>query len=396
MHAIGRKHGMLVLLICFSVMLLAGSFYPWHYRPGPPLSAALERLWSSLRAPPGLSGLRDIIVNLSIYIPIGFTGYLWPGWGRGAVRVLAPLLFGAGISHTAELLQRYFPPRMPSLLDFVLNTVSAAIGIALAAAFERVLAARWLVWRRRHALHMSSALFLLLLWASGQIWPDRLFPVGILSRLRMLLLRRDWHWDAAAVAAAMQWVVLAALLMRLTGPGRRSWLWFPLAFFLLANMTAPGHRVTFPLIFCALGGVLLFTLLPERAWTAYPGLAAIWLVWIVADGLRPYRLLPAPLPPTWIPFADMLNAPWMASCGVLLRKTWIYGGAFWLLAQTRLRHAWGMVVLLVVVGSVEVAQCWLPGRSPSATDLAAALLGAALVIFVDHRFHADEWAPRTA
>jgi VanZ family protein len=79
----------------------------------------------------------------------------------------------------------------------------------------------------------------------------------------------------------------------------------------------------------------------------------------------------------------------MASCGVLLRKTWLYGGAFWLLVQTRLKHPAAMALLLAVIGSVEVLQCWLPGRAPGTTDICITFLSAALVTFIDRRFPAE-------
>jgi VanZ family protein len=76
----------------------------------------------------------------------------------------------------------------------------------------------------------------------------------------------------------------------------------------------------------------------------------------------------------------------MHSIGVLLQKTWIYGAAFWLLTHTSLRHRASLGLMLTILIGIEVAQCWLPGRSAGLTDPAIALLAAALLTLVDYRF----------
>jgi len=374
---------MAVLLAVFAILLLIGSLYPWHFRPGLPLSDAA---WLAWILPMRWHGLRDFVVNISIYVPIGFTGYLWRGWGGRAVRVAATMLLGLSLSFLAETLQTYFPPRTPSRLDLLLNTTSTAMGIVLAVIFDRTLKTEWMEWRRRHALHLSSALFLLLLWGAVQTWPDRLFPTAIVPRLRALAHPGAWSPEAT-LAGAAPWLLLAALLIPLVEKHRaRLGLLLLLPVYLVCNLIVPGHQLTWSHIAGAVVAVAALSALPWQFRRASLGLAALWLGILVLDGLRPYRLLDSPSRFSWIPFEDMLDAPWLSSIAVLLRKTWIYGGAFWLLVQTRLRHRNALIVLVVLLIVIEAVQRWLPARGPGLTDPSIALLAIALVSLIDQRF----------
>ncbi|MGJ5820965.1 VanZ family protein [Paludibaculum fermentans] len=377
---------MLILCAVFAILLLGGSLYPWHFHSGPDLTSAAMDVLSAWPARLERSMLRDILVNLVIYIPIGFTGFLWPGWRSRTARWTVPLLAGTTLSFCVETLQHYFPPRMPSTPDLLCNACSTAAGLILASVFESVLESRHIQWRRRHSIHLSSALLLLLLWGASLAWPERIFPLAILPKIRLLLRGSAWS-PLEMVAGALPWLLAGELMVSIAGARMRGWWLWGLLFVLYPlQLVMPGHTFTWSAVAGSVIAVGLLTAWPGLLARQGPVLTCGWLLWIVLDGLRPYRLLQAPNDFQWVPFLDMITSNWMVSVGVLLHKTWIYGAAFWLLTHTGRRRSTAAVLVVSIVTAVEAAQCWLPRRAPGFTDPAIVLLAAALLALVDRRY----------
>lgn len=71
----------------------------------------------------------DLILNLLLYVPLGFFATRWLGsrWRPAWAVVLATVL-GAGLSLFAELLQIFLPQRFPSLLDLLANGAGTLAG----------------------------------------------------------------------------------------------------------------------------------------------------------------------------------------------------------------------------------------------------------------------------
>ncbi|MBN9662389.1 MAG: VanZ family protein [Acidobacteria bacterium] len=382
---------MLILLAAFCFLLLAGSLFPWTLRPGPPLDQAIRHLLTGWDYSVENTGPRDILVNLVIYIPIGFTGFLWSGWRRNLTRLGVPLLLGTLLSFTVETLQTYVQSRMPGLTDVACNSVSTALGLVLAALFQRIIEAHHGQRSHRHVFHFSSAILLLSLWLAGLGWPDRIFGLGVVPRVRILLHPGAWS-PPDSLNGAMPWMLAGCLLtVILDGSYPRWWLWalLPLVFGLM--LASPGHIFTWSYLGGAVAAVALHSLLPQDWRGTSAALAWLWLAWLVVEGLRPFHVSSHPQPFGWVPFKEMLGIAWMPSIGVLLRKTWAYGAAFWLLSRTRLGRPAAFLLTAATVTFIEAAQCWLPRRTPGITDLVIAALAASLFWLVDRRF-----APRTA
>lgn len=378
---------MLILLAVFAFLLLGGSLYPWQFSPGPRLDQAVWHVLTSWHHAVAQSNRRDLLVNLVIYIPIGFTGYLWAGWRSRLHRWCYPLLAGALLSLTIETLQTYMPPRAPGIVDVICNAASTALGLLLAAVLQAVLESHHLEWRRHANLSipLSSAVLLLGLWAAALAWPDRIFPTGVVPRLRELLRPGSWS-PLATLAGMMPWLLAGRLLMALSGgKAFQWWIWAILPCAYGVMLVSPGHAFTWSYFAGSVAAVLAVTLLPKArlggAWLAW-----LWLLWIVVDGLRPYTLLPHSQAFGWVPFQDMVDSSWLPAIRILLHKTWLYGAVFWLFSQSALSRPASLVLMIVTLGAVEVAQLWLPGRAGGLTDLAIGLIAAALLWLVDRRF----------
>ncbi len=139
---------------------------PWSF-----LAAPITRYWSSF----------DVLANLWGYAPLGFwltLAALRTGHRRWPIRM--SVLAGMTLSLALESLQSYLPARVPSSLDWLLNTVGVAVGATLAATLERRgWLDRWGRFRERWFVPQAhGALALLMLWPLALLFPAAV-PLGL-------------------------------------------------------------------------------------------------------------------------------------------------------------------------------------------------------------------------
>ncbi len=121
--------------VLLGLWLLAWGFFglPWTG-----LSAAphLENIWWGLTIAPGRRAITDVILNVAFYVPFGILAGRVTSW---------PIALGAAalLSLVTEAAQLYSTTRFPALLDLLLNSLGAAIGIT------------W-VWLRQRALSVRQ------------------------------------------------------------------------------------------------------------------------------------------------------------------------------------------------------------------------------------------------
>lgn len=145
--------------------------------------------------PVGLSGLAwmhlpwprywtafDVVANLLGYMPLGalLFGAVVRSGGRAGVALSAAAAGGALLSFSLESLQNLLPQRVPSSLDWVLNTGGTLVGM-LCAWLVHALGglARWQVLRDRWFIgHSAGGIALLLLWPIGLLFPTPV-PFGL-------------------------------------------------------------------------------------------------------------------------------------------------------------------------------------------------------------------------
>ncbi len=268
--------------MAYAALVVYASLYPlsgWHHPQGLWSLAFLSLPW------PRWWDRFDVIANLLGYLPLGvlvYVGALRSGRSRrvaGAAALLLPSL----LSLTLELTQNYLPQRVPSALDWALNTAGAALGAVLAASVDRAgLTLRWQSVRERwFVAGGSSALTLLLLWPFGLLFPAPV-PLGLGQVWPRVL-------DAAAAAGAwaegVPWLAaLTSTLEPLEAPASRL---SPLAeaaltaFGLLApsllcfTVTRPGWRRLVLVLGAAALGVASTTL--STALSFGPQHALAWL-----------------------------------------------------------------------------------------------------------------------
>jgi len=170
----GRSAAVLLLAVWAAVIVYA-SWFPfagWRWPAGADVVALLR-----LPRPRGQSSF-DVVSNLLGYMPLGALWVLARSRAAGGRALLGALLLGAAMSYAMEVVQALVPQRVPSLLDWMLNTAGGAGGAIVGLWLERTGTLGWLhrTGERWFAQRSRSGLALLLLWPLGLLFPT---PVAL-------------------------------------------------------------------------------------------------------------------------------------------------------------------------------------------------------------------------
>jgi len=219
--------------------------------------------WAFLWAPwpPYWSGF-DVVANALGYAPLGFflaLGVLRSGAPNWQL-IWAPLA-GLVVSACMEMLQVYLPQRVPSSLDFLLNTVGALVGAVLAVWLHRL--GVWQRWSRLRAVWLAddahAGLALLALWPLALLYPTS--PPLALGQVWLPLQSAVADW-LQGTPWASAWEPLTQVWLE-PSPLAQFWrvmlgCWLPglLAFGLAGR---PAHRLVL-LVLLALAGAAMLTL----------------------------------------------------------------------------------------------------------------------------------------
>jgi VanZ family protein len=319
-----------------------------------------------------------MIVNIAIYVPLGFAAHLaFRDVRLPFFRFYGPVMLGVMLSTSVELAQLYTPNRDTSLLDLITNIAGAALGTALATLFQSMAIAR-----PRHAWLLPAdrgALMLVFCRAAWLVFP--MFPIyGHHELVRKLSVFADSRVLAPVgiLSAAALWYVTGLLL---TASGIRH----AAQLLALSTLAIPAQFLIVdrqPIISDLLGAILGSALFAWRSHIKPVTKAEAWSfsAIIVIRGLAPFQFAPVSAAFTWIPFGGMLAADWQFAVLVLLEKVFWYTSAVWLLASAmRLRYA--IATVAAVLAAIEIAQVRLPGRVAESTDpILAIVMGFVLFI----------------
>ncbi len=196
------------LALAYAALIAYASLYPaqvWRVPAGGP-SAWLRLPW------PAWFPTFDIVSNLLGYLPLGALVYVAVARGGGgrAAALGTAVALSAALSYGLEVLQQWQPVRVPSLLDFTLNTAGALAGALLGMVVHALGGLeRWQALRDRIFVRRSAAaLALLLLWPVGLLFPPPV-PLG---------LGQVWDEARALLAAAFAGTPWAAAVAPFVAP----------------------------------------------------------------------------------------------------------------------------------------------------------------------------------
>lgn len=377
------------LLAGWAALVLSASLYPfdWDWER---LLAALQDGLPRLRGwiPPSR---RDTVVNLLLYVPFGLLGALALD-ARSKVfgRLAWPVSVAAALSLTVEVAQHALPPRDPSLADWVFNTVSAAAGALLAVGWRALPRSRLMSTRPastvRSALDAGPALGVLAaLWIAAHLAPfvPRLRPGRVSAAIEASLTLelapgRVLAWFAcylvlaAGLRAAVRWRFFWSTLLMTTVAS------------LGLRLLFVGQRLSPDEVLGALTALPAVALLGmgRLRWDPTPAFRLACLA-VLAAGLWPatgmVAAAPGPTDIAWLPFAELAGAARDPGSLSAIERLFLGIGLAWLAWGSRTRRLTPLLIVFAVALPVEFLQQWVPGRVPDTTDLAALLIGAALV-----------------
>jgi VanZ family protein len=256
--------------LCVAVIVYA-SLYPfdqWRDQDIAPwafLVAPWPKYWSGF----------DVAANVLGYAPLGFflaLSALRMRW-RGSATVWATLM-AALLSLVMEGLQSYLPARVPSQVDFMLNTLGAAVGATSASLLEQLgWLHRWTQFRARWFVrdaHMALALI--------AVWPVALlFPVAVPLGLGQVWERlEDFLTNVFDGTPFEEWIPMRAFELEPLLPGAELLCvmlgWLIPCLLGLGVIRQVGQRVVYcvwvmavSLLMSALSAALTYG--PNHAWT---------------------------------------------------------------------------------------------------------------------------------
>ena len=195
----GMRSSAVPLAAAWGALIVYASLFPftgWRWPAGASLWDLLPLPWPRYFIP------FDITSNLLAYAPLGLlicVARLRHGTGLPAAMATA-LLAGTALSYGLELLQHLMAQRVPSSLDWLLNTAGALLGALVAALVRRIGLLRWWQDTRERWLESGNggALALLVLWPVALLFPTPV-PLGVgqvgeALRTTLLDLLADVPW----------------------------------------------------------------------------------------------------------------------------------------------------------------------------------------------------------
>jgi VanZ family protein len=371
-------------------LIAYGSMYPFHFIARDSPLGLLSVFADSLHVRLDRGEIHDLLVNLLIYIPVGFFFVLGerdhrPAWRRCVNATLA----GAVLSLCMETTQYWIEPRSPSLIDLLTNTISAAAGAVLGVAFAH---------RARQAFdsvsetvlgHPSSALFLGILWFAALFTPGDWGRSGAIDHIRALLGAPHFAPGHLLVSFS-QWLGMGALAAAVIGRNRAPTLllWVgiatPLRFFV------PGQHPELYDFLGAAAAICVWYAPAFRQRLSTRTIAVLLAGGLLVEGLRPWNFSSQAADFQWIPFISMLDSPdWAPVLLVLFRKAAIYGTCVWAVARAGFGVPGATVIITLQLGLLEMAQMFLPGRTAETSDPVLALALGAILLQFDRKFGAD-------
>lgn len=355
------KDRLTLLRWVLAVLIAYGSLYPFDFALPQDLPHALAVLlnpgsaWTS----PG-----DVLGNILLFLPWGALAALAPVFPRVRGRNLA---LGVALALALQIAQLALPSRDAVLADVLWNCVGVLLG-------------QWLLVPLRLRLDHASAgavtrvgpaVLIAGLWLFSELLPlvPSLDWAAMKSQLRQLTSGRGGL--AAAMLGLGAYLFFAHAVQRHL-PSRRARIIVigALPALCAAKLLIPGatwHIST--VIGWSLGALIGVWVVPRDARRADTlAVAALFGGWTLMQ-LAPYHLTPYATDFNWLPFVGHLSAGMLGNLGELLTSVWVFAALLWSMRRLGAPQGVAGLALGIWVLLLEVAQKWLPGRSPDITEV---------------------------
>lgn len=356
------------LLLISAVGITYGSLYPFDFVPKQvtldQIALILMSDWQNELSIP------NIFANIVLFIPYGLFGALaFPGATKG-IRLFVVLSSAAILAFGIQVVQIWFPLRIPTVADGIINMGGVLIGITVAA-FPPIRSA--LSGFGNKTQHTAALPFLLLLTWLAYRWLPFVPTLDIFmltQGLKPLLLHMEWR-PLNFIHNLVAWLVFAALWRQCCFRETLLWLIIPgslLVQVFIADNPVLLHNIGAAAIAAPLWFILsnLFRRPELMVLSALVGLLFLM-------GLRPFEI-GSSSSFKWLPFAGFLSGNMLVNTSSLLEKLFLYGSLVWLMLDISRSRLPSLLLPILITGTIEIAQIWLVGRGAEITDPILCLL----------------------
>jgi VanZ family protein len=283
------------------------------------------------------------------------------------------LLYLTAILYLSLYPWTFVPSRGPRTLGWVpLNSRRAILDAFLNLVFYLPLGAAAFASIRRGAAALVAAVALGTLVSFTVEWTQLFIPTRV-GNLTDLVCNSGGSVLGAAVAYVLTSRRLPPRLRALSSPSvLLIGLWAVWQAFLFLPRYGPVVDVSHVMV-----GMVVLTLgvLPRKI----PFSAALLLLWLAYEELRPFHFQIPPQPFLWLPFESwFLGAP-DSYYGIFWGKFFLYTSILRIELKSGMAWIWALVAPGTILFAGELAQCYLPGRTPESTDLFLLAAGAVLL-----------------
>ena len=374
------------ILLLVIALIVHGSLYPWQFHArdlGGNVLTVLLHSWPALAR---RYLLRDLALNIALYLPLGLFAYL--AWARRKHRWLAvagPVMLGLALSSAVEMAQLFDRTRITSMADVLANTAGAAFGMMAGVLLEQHVRGVEGWFGRAARPRATAALVLSGVWVCVHLYP--FFPsIGRwITAQKLRAVGEAGFVPLEAVVAFAAWLAAGRLLQAAFGRAIAVLVYPLLLVIVPLQLLIAGRTFTLG----ELGGTALAAVLwLAFSWESRPRrrlLAAIFVFAVLANELAPFHFTARGGHFGWIPFQSLVVTRTGSGFVVLLEKAYWYGAAVWLLRASGWRLGRSAAVVAVLLAAGEALQVHLPGRTPESTDPVLALLMAFAIAMLDRR-----------
>jgi VanZ family protein len=363
------------LLFAYLLLILYLCLYPWTW-----VTTADEGNFLKWEPIATRADYLDIALNILFYLPLGTLAVLvQPGPKQRAGRSYGIVAACFILSLAIEITQSRIPGRDSSFRDVAANLTGGAVGVLAGQAFRRYLSVPMLLELRW--LYRPVGLFLASTWVAGQLFP--FLPILRLQQLRESVSRIRELPRISRLDTYQTFVTCLLLSYVLSvSVSKRAWI-RSLGIALLVTVARFFFRgLSFSpidIVVAASSFLASFLFFSGSAKDARR-LVPLVLVLVIGMEFTPLSLAVRPSSFHFVPFATLLEGNRDAVLRILFLKLFVYTTCVLILRDAGLSLLSAAVLVVTTLFAGEVAQQYLPGRTPELTDPLLAAVGAILIV----------------
>lgn len=350
------------LLLISAAGITYGSLYPFEFIPAQvSLRDIVVILLNDWRDE---LGIPNIFANIILFVPYGLFGALAFPRQTTSMRLYIVLSTAAILAFGIQVVQIWFPFRVPTVADGLINMGGVLLGMTLAL-FPPIRSALSGLGNKTEHTHVLPFL-LLLTWFAYRWLPfvPTLDVYMLIQGLKPLLLHLEWR-PLNFIHNLVAWMVFVVLWQQCRF--RENLLWLVVPGSLLVQVFIADNPVLLHNILAAVVVLPLWFTLGRLCRRPEVIVLMLLVGLLFLMGLRPFET-GSPSSFKWLPFAGFLSGNMLVNTASLLEKLFLYGSLVWLMLNISRNRFISFLLPVLLTSTIEIAQIWLVGRGAEITD----------------------------